>query len=490
MQTKTCLECGKEFQTKSGTQKYCKGPHTSICEVCGSTFEYTCSPKEKPRTCSRKCQTGLQRITARKKYGVDNVSQIKEVRKKISDNHKTDEFKNKVKATCQKRYGVDNVAQSEIAKQHQRETFLKNYGVDNPMKDDGVKNKLRDSWKYGNARQKYLNTIIKNHGVHHPVLIPEVRERIIQSNINKFGVPFYVLSKDYREPKISNVISKLNQNFGNDLIDCGLDIEYEFVIENRSFDIHIINTNILIELNPTYTHSTQPNHWNTETGLDKYYHRDKTKLAEKHGYRCINIWDWDDCGKILNILSPKSKLYARKLKLGIIDNSKANEFLGLYHLQGAVSNQIICLGLIHDNELVQLMTFGVPRYNKNYEWELLRLCTHKDYKVVGGAERLFKHFIKTYSPKSIISYCDKSKFSGDVYERLGFESIRINSPTKHWSKDDKHILDSLLLTRGYDQLFGTNYGKGTSNEQLMLNDGWRSVYDCGQQVWSYQSDLQ
>ena len=139
-----------------------------------------------------------------------------------------------------------------------------------------------------------------------------------------------------------------------------------------------------------------------------------------------------------------------------------------------------------DNELIEIMTFGKPRYNKNYEWELLRLCSHKDYKIVGGAERLFNHFIKTYTPVNIISYCDYSKFSGDVYSRLDFVRIGKISPSKHWSKGKQHITDNLLRQRGYDQLFGTNYGKGTSNEELMLKNNWLPVYDCGQLTFIYK----
>ena len=129
------------------------------------------------------------------------------------------------------------------------------------------------------------------------------------------------------------------------------------------------------------------------------------------------------------------------------------------------------------------MTFGKPRYNKNYEWELLRLCSHKDFKVVGGAEKLFKHFLEMQSPNSIISYCDYSKFSGEVYNRLGFKQKGNPKPSKHWSRGEEHITDNLLRQRGYDQLFNANYGKGTSNEQLMLENGWLPIYDCGQLVF-------
>ena len=132
------------------------------------------------------------------------------------------------------------------------------------------------------------------------------------------------------------------------------------------------------------------------------------------------------------------------------------------------------------------MTFGKPRYNKNYEWELLRLCTHKDYKVVGGSERLFKYFLREINPQSIISYCDNSKFSGDVYERLGMILSSKGSPHCIWSKGKEKITNNLLLQRGYDQLFNANYGKGTSNRNLMIQNGWVEVYDCGQltYIWN------
>lgn len=131
------------------------------------------------------------------------------------------------------------------------------------------------------------------------------------------------------------------------------------------------------------------------------------------------------------------------------------------------------------------MTFGRPRYNKRYEWELLRLCIKPGYKIAGGSEKLFNHFVKQNDPISIISYCDLSKFVGNVYTKLGFELLYNTKPNKHWSKGTRHITNNLLLQRGYDQLFNTNYGKGTSNEELMISSGWVEVYDCGQGVYVY-----
>ena len=131
------------------------------------------------------------------------------------------------------------------------------------------------------------------------------------------------------------------------------------------------------------------------------------------------------------------------------------------------------------------MTFGKPRYNKKYEIELLRYVSIK--KVVGGSERLFKYYINNYNPSSIISYCDLSKFTGSVYEKLGFKYDGY-SIGKHWYnvRTKNHITDNLLRQRGVDQLLHTNYGKGTSNEQLMIENGFVEIFDAGQAryIWN------
>ena len=58
-------------------------------------------------------------------------------------------------------------------------------------------------------------------------------------------------------------------------------------------------------------------------------------------------------------------------------------------------------------------------------------------------------------------------------------------PNKIWSRGSDKITHNLLLSRGYDQLFGTAFGKGTSNEQLMLDHGWLPVDDYGQAAYIY-----
>lgn len=132
------------------------------------------------------------------------------------------------------------------------------------------------------------------------------------------------------------------------------------------------------------------------------------------------------------------------------------------------------------------MTFGKPRFNKNYEYELIRYCT-SEIGVSGGGEKLFKYFVTNFNPASIVSYCDLSKFNGQIYNKLGFKKIYKAGPSLHWynMKTKQHILDSLLRSQGFDRLFGTAYGKGSSNEALMLTYGFVEIYDCGQATYGW-----
>lgn len=134
------------------------------------------------------------------------------------------------------------------------------------------------------------------------------------------------------------------------------------------------------------------------------------------------------------------------------------------------------------------MTFGTPRYNHRFQYELLRLCTESSYQVVGGSKKIWSNFLRLYHPHSVISYCDRSKFSGEVYEHLDFLLADKGYPGKRWSKGKQVVNDTLLMSRGYDQIFGTNYGKGTSNEQLMLEHGWLPIYDCGQARYEWRNE--
>ena len=432
------------------------------------------------------------------KYGVDNPAKTDEIKQTISS-------KNKLKAsealinrhkTNLERYGVKNIRELDEINDKIKQTNLERYGAESPFQSDEVREKIKKTnlEKYGvenvlssnEVKEKIKQTNYERYGVPYTLQADEVKERIRQTNLERYGVEYYCETEHARENNKPYKISKINKEFSDILTSLNINNDLEFSIGHKSYDIKVDNT--LIEIDPTFTHNTSlPVFSNEHISID--YHLNKTKLANENGFNCIHVFDWDDKDKIINMFLPKSILYARQCEVKEISLKEANDFLNLYHLQNGLMKQDICLGLFYNDNLVEVMTFGKPRYNKNYDYELLRLCTHKDYKVTGGTKKLFKYFLDNYKPNSIISYCDKSKFSGEVYTRLGFTLKGEAKPSRHWYniKEEKHITDNLLRQRGFDQLFGTNYGKGTSNDELMLEHNFVEVYDCGQSTYIWNS---
>lgn len=457
---RTCDLCGKVFEGVE-TSRYCDGPHYTDCEICGKVVEIPRGYEyKKDWTCSEECARLKRERTCMDKYGVRAAAQSDSVKQKLSETAKSDEYKENRINTCLDRYGYEYVSQVPE-----------------------VRNKISETMKSKECQTQLRNTTFSRFGTLFAMQNDEIKEKQSRTIQEKYGVPWACLTDKCKNAQ-GHVISKLNERFGEMLDAQNVTHEFELRLENRAFDILLTDTETLIEIDPTYTHNVVGNHWGE--GLEPDYHLKKSELAEEYGYRCIHIFDWDDWDKVIAMLTPrKRRLFARNLNIGSLDKKEADLFIDKYHLQGKCRGNVVNLGLFDGDDLIQVMTFGKPRYNKKYENELLRLCTRSDCYVVGGAERLFTYFIRNFNPESIISYCDRSKFSGAVYERLGMELVSVAEPAKVWSCGSDKITDNLLRQRGFDQLFNANFGKGTSNEELMLQHGWLPVYDCGQHVYGW-----
>lgn len=440
-----------------------------------------------------------QRLSRTEHYGSVENSYMEGLQKSIQTNVQ--------------KYGVDNPAKSSKVKQKAKESFLTIYGVNNPMKLDSVKAKYCEnmitsrgvSWPmqdkavlkkreqtnktlYGGSgfkskqiKDKLDNIIESRYGVDNVSQCQEVKTKISETCKQRYGVAWFCMSEECRKHSTNNSLP--NNLFAKLLDKNNIAYQREFSSGKYSYDFKIGNT--LVEINPTPTHNADWTPYNSEKGIDPYYHKNKTDFAIENGYRCIHVWDWDNPEKIINILKQRYRVFARQCNIKEITKQEAESFIISNHLQGYARDSVR-FGLYYDNLLVSCMTFGKPRYNKNYEYELVRYCS--TYQVVGGAEKLFKYFVKNKNPKSIISYCDNSKFQGDVYYKLHFKK-HSQCVSKHWYnvKTNKHITDNLLRQRGFDQLFGTTYGKGTDNETLMREHGFVPIFDAGQTTFVWNS---
>lgn len=258
------------------------------------------------------------------------------------------------------------------------------------------------------------------------------------------------------------------------------------ILKDRELDIYLPEKKLAIEFNGNYWHSSK--------FKDKYYHYNKSKDTALCGIRLIHIfeYEWNDThkkqiiNKMLHDISMDSRkiLYARQLQIKHVNNKDKEEFLQEYHLQGNSASSIN-LGLYKNDELVQIMTFGKARFS-NDDTEIIRLCSHADFKIVGGAEKLFKFFCRNYTYTNIVSYCDISKFTGDVYTKLGMHKVAITEPNYVWVKGSnvlkryqtqKHI----LIKNG----LGT---KNDTEDTIMERLGYLKIYDCGNMKFEYKQD--
>lgn len=406
---------------------------------------------QKNRTLEQKHATKQKyEATMIKKYGVKHNWQIPEIKEKVKNN-------------SIKKYGIENPINSIKAKQ----TKLEKYGDENYNNREKYKEtyKAFSKDKLQQIKEKTQQTCLKRYGVTHPMKNNKIKDKLQQVFINKYGVnnPFQI------NPYENNAISKLNLKFKELLLD-GFNIipELEFNLNNSYYDFKI--GNLLIELNPTITHNSTISfshligvctneNCTKHKPLDRNYHFNKWLLAKDNGYELISIFDWYDIIKIMSLI--KAKLQLNDIKIGArqtiikqIDKNISKNFLNQNHILGYDRSSDIIYGLYYNNKLVSVMSFGKPRYSKKYDWELLRFANLSNYTIYGAASKLWKQFLKDYSPKSVITYTNNDFGNGYVYKKLGFKEIDVLKNNKIWNIPYKNIFikHSSLIRQGADRL--------------------------------------
>ena len=104
-----------------------------------------------------------------------------------------------------------------------------------------------------------------------------------------------------------------------------------------------------------------------------------------------------------------------------------------------------------------------------YQWEIIRGCPGSLTRVIGGVGKLFKHFVRTYNPKSVMSYCDFAKFNGKSYEKIGMKFEKLTVPGFKW-----FVLDVGVFNRD------------PYKRKQYIKQGGVRIYDSGSKVFSLQ----
>ena len=224
-------------------------------------------------------------------------------------------------------------------------------------------------------------------------------------------------------------------------------------------------------------------HWHSELYKDKNYHMRKTEIAESMGYRLIHIFsdEWmykKDIVKsrICSILGKsQTRIFARKCKIRTVDFQLSSSFLDATHIQGSCKSSLQ-YGLYLDDELMALMTFGKSRF-KEGEYELIRYCNKLNTNVIGGASKLFSHFIKETGITDVISFADRRwSSSQSMYSTIGFVQEYITEPAYFYVNSD--IRESRMKYQKHI-LVSQEFDESKTEHQIMLDRGMYRIYDVG-----------
>lgn len=288
---------------------------------------------------------------------------------------------------------------------------------------------------------------------------------------------------------ISKPEMEINEIFGNIF-----SLNNRNIIPPKEIDLFSETFKFGIEYNGLMYHSfglANNSIFNNFDKLDKNKHLNKTIKMEEKENQLFHILDiqWKDPVKkeiwksiINNKIGNSYRLFARKLKIIDLTINKQfiKDFLNNNHLQGSCGYRY-AFGLCNDkNEVYSIMTFGKSRYNKNYEYELLRFCNIKNISIIGGASKLLKYFERTIKPISIISYANRDWSQGNLYKQIGFEFIGTTPPNYFYVNDNGIFVSRLSAQKSkLKNLLNENFDEKISELSNMISNGYRIYFDTG-----------
>lgn len=305
---------------------------------------------------------------------------------------------------------------------------------------------------------------------------------------NKFKFHYYC---GYRPN--CNVCNPPNRSLGETEV-------YNFIIENynglvlrndrellqgKEIDILIPELKIAIEYDGLYWHTE-------EKGKTEKYHRTKQREVEALGYRMIFIREdeWYEkkeiCKNILSSLildiTKRKRIFARKCQVKEINNEEASLFLNENHIQGSGSIGRIKIGLFYNDLLISIVTFGKPRFNKNYEYEIIRYAVLGDLIIIGGFAKMLNYFKRKYDPLSIITYADNRYFSGTVYNRNGFVFLGETEPNYKYLKNHK-LFNRMIFQKHKLKDILEQFDSDKTEKENMKDNNYNIIYDCGNKIF-------
>lgn len=412
-----------------------------------------------------------------------------------------------------------------------KKTNLERYGVDNYFKKpEFIKNNFNEELVKKRDKNRKDN-LLKKHGVECVFQLDEVKEKIKNTNREKYGVPNYMqtylpentLNKlnDYKW--MENNLNKYSISHVSKILNCypctvinsmqKHNIKYvyknisseEYIIQdildrnnisytkndksilenNHELDFYLSEYNLAIEVNGLYWHSEK-------IRPDRNYHQNKYEKCKSKNITLLQFWDFEINNKyeiiesmILNKCKKiNKKIYARNCIVREISNTESAIFINKNHLQNITDNQIsLSYGIFYKGELVSVICFR----RKNEKYVLTRFCNLLNLIVIGSFSKLLKFFItKNTNCNEVITYSDNRYSSGDLYLNNDFIKTRVNDVSYYYTKDFKelkHRSNFNMIKMSKDQNF--IYDKNLTDHENIISNGYTRVYGCKIDTWKY-----
>lgn len=345
-----------KMPTKDYYDTYVLNGAIPICEICmKQVFKYNNLEKGYSLCCCRKCAAVKGKRTNLKRYGVENVFQLEEVKEKskrtniknlgveypsqslevrkkveqtnldkygVDCNLKLESTKEQIKQTNIKKYGVEYVTQSKQVKEKIKQTNIKKYGVEHALSSKEVQDKRKKTnlKKYGveNAacssivkekiksirKDKFIKTIIKGERLEYCSMVTDTKEYINSTvrNIYQFKCNYcnniftanICNGNQPRCPKcFPKQVSGLEQKIADILSDhsIGFEQNVRHIISPYELDIYISSKKIAIETHGLYWHSEQQLLHKRGSCLPKKYHLLKYQLCLEKNIQLFQFFE-------------------------------------------------------------------------------------------------------------------------------------------------------------------------------------------------------
>lgn len=360
---------------------------------------------------------------------------------------------------------VDHAAR--IAKQ--RETIKQRYGVDHIAKTDYFKTRMKE--------------------FHATVDHTAMQEKYKQTCMEKYGAPYFFQSDAFKEWVANNedLISKPEYAVHELIAGLGLVAQANnrtILPDGKEIDIWVEEKQVGFEVNGVYWHSS----WDRESDqFTKKRHLEKSIWAKDAGIRLVHFTDievvtkWSIVSSMIKSILGKTDrhIHARKCDVKMIDYQTGHDFLNETHIQGGAPCSI-WVGLYHGEELVSVMGWNKARFDKSYDWELVRFASALNTTVVGGFSKCLKAFRELYKG-SVVSYADFSRSNGNVYRNNGFIEKGLSPPSYRWVKGRTLYNRHSFMHRNLSKMLGEeNYNPEETEAENCWRNGYRRIWDCGQ----------